>query len=290
MRGRASGAVFAYMSAPMSRPFLKMNGLGNDFVVVEARSAPFAPTADEVRAIADRASGIGCDQLIAIEPSGEADARARFWNADGEEIAACGNGTRCVGWLLMQATGQDVAVIETLAGRLVATRADERLVSVDMGLPGLDWRQIPLAREQDTRALDVTLYEHPALATAPACVSMGNPHVVFFTPDIEAAPVATAGPMVERHPLFPQGVNVGFAQVLAPDRIRLRVWERGVGMTEACGTGACAALVAAHRRGLTERSAVLALDGGELLIEWRAADDHVIMTGPAAVDFAGELP
>jgi len=280
------------MSAAMSRPFLKMNGLGNDFVVVEARSAPFAPSAADVRAIADRASGIGCDQLIAIEPPrpGEGiDARVRFWNSDGEEVSACGNGTRCVGWLLMQASGQDRAVIETKAGALIATRAGERLVSVDMGKPGLDWRDIPLAREQDTRSLDVALYPHAALSTAPGCVSMGNPHVVFFTPDIAAAPIATAGPMVEHHPLFPEQVNVGFAQVLGRDRIRLRVWERGAGLTKACGTGACAALVAAARRGLTDRTATLVLDGGELLIEWRD-DDHVIMTGPAAVDFSGELP
>ena len=288
--------LFAYISAAMSRPFLKMNGLGNDFVVVEARSAPFAPSADEVRAIADRATGIGCDQLIVIEPptleekKEGVDARVRFWNSDGEEIFACGNGTRCVGWLLMQASGQDQAVIETKAGRLVATRAGERLVSIDMGKPGLDWTQIPLAREQDTRALDVALYEDPALASAPGCVSMGNPHVVFFTADIEAAPVATAGPLVEHHTLFPEQVNVGFAQILGRDRIRLRVWERGAGLTRACGTGACAALVAAARRDLTDRAATLALDGGELLIEWRDADDHVIMTGPAAVDFAGELP
>lgn len=277
------------MSAAMSRPFLKMNGLGNDFVVVETRSAPFAPTADEVRAIADRTHGVGCDQLIVVEPAKDADARVRFWNADGEEVAACGNGTRCVGWLLMQSSGQDQAVIETKAGRLVATRAGERLVSVDMGKPGLGWRDIPLAREQDTRALDVALYEDEALSTSPGCVSMGNPHVVFFTPDVDAAPVAVAGPMVERHPLFPLGVNVGFAEVEARDRIRLRVWERGAGLTKACGTGACAALVAAARRDLADRTATLVLDGGELLIEWRA-DDHVIMTGPAAVDFAGELP
>jgi diaminopimelate epimerase len=289
---RALRAVFAYMSAAMSRPFLKMNGLGNDFVVVEARSAPFAPSAADVRAIADRTSGVGCDQLIVIEPPkpGEGvDARVRFWNADGEEVSACGNGTRCVGWLLMQASGQDRAVIESKAGTLVATRAGERLVSVDMGKPGLDWRDIPLAREQDTRSLDVTLYADEALATSPGCVSMGNPHVVFFTPDIDVAPIATAGPMVEHHPLFPEQVNVGFAQVLGRDRIRLRVWERGAGLTKACGTGACAALVAAARRDLTDRTATLVLDGGELLIEWRD-DDHVIMTGPAAVDFAGELP
>jgi diaminopimelate epimerase len=277
------------MSAAMSRRFLKMNGLGNDFVVVEARSAPFAPSAEQVRAIADRATGIGCDQLIAIEPAPGVDARVRFWNADGAEVAACGNGTRCVGWLLMQASGKDEAVIETKAGRLVAARAGERLVSVDMGEPGLDWWEIPLAEAHDTCALEITLHEHPALQTPPGCVSMGNPHVVFFVDDMDAAPVAEAGPVVERHALFPQHVNVGFAQVKGPDRIRLRVWERGAGLTKACGTGACAALVAAARRRLTDRAATLELDGGELFVEWRA-DGHVIMTGPAAVDFIGELP
>jgi diaminopimelate epimerase len=272
----------------MRRPFLKMNGLGNDFVVVEARTAPFAPTAADVRAIADRASGVGCDQLIAIEPIEGADARVRFWNADGEEVSACGNGARCVGWLLMQSSGKDEAVIETRAGRLVAQRAGERLVSVDMGAPRLDWREIPLAREQDTRALDAVLYDHPALAVPPGSVSMGNPHVTFFVADVGEAPVAEAGPVVERHPLFPEQVNVGFAQVLDRGRIRLRVWERGAGLTKACGTGACAALVAAARRDLVDRAATLVLDGGELFVDWRD-DDHVIMTGPAAVDYAGEL-
>jgi diaminopimelate epimerase len=270
-----------------------MNGLGNDFVVVEARTAPFAPTTAEVRAIADRTSGVGCDQLIAVEAPdpeqrGDVDARVRFWNADGEEVSACGNGARCVGWLLMQSSGKDEVVIETKAGRLIATRAGERLVSVDMGEPGLDWAQIPLDAALDTRALEVSLYEHPALALPPGCVSMGNPHVVFFVPDIETAPVTEAGPVVERHPLFPEHVNVGFAQVKDRGRIRLRVWERGAGLTQACGTGACAALVAAARRDLVDRSATLELDGGELFIEWRD-DGHVIMTGPAAVDFAGEL-
>ena len=282
------------MSAAMTRPFLKMNGLGNDFVVIEARSAPFAPTAAEVRAIADRTTGVGCDQLVAIEPPGPeerdagVDARVRFWNADGEEVSACGNATRCVGWLLMQSSGKDEVIIQSKAGRLFATRAGERLVSVDMGEPGLDWGQIPLAEAQDTRALDVKRAEHPALAEAPGCVSMGKPHVVFFVPDIETAPVAEAGPAIERHPLFPEHVNVGFAQVIDRGRIRLRVWERGAGLTKACGTGACAALVAAARRDLTDRAATLELDGGELFIEWRE-DGHVIMTGPAAVDFAGEL-
>lgn len=277
------------MSAAMSRPFLKMNGLGNDFVVVEARSQPFSPTAADVRAIADREGGIGCDQLIAIEPAPGVDARVRFWNADGEEVSACGNGTRCVGWLIMQSTGKDSAIIETKAGRLVATRAGERLVSVDMGEPRLAWDEIPLSEPHDTQALEVALFPHPELGAPAACVSMGNPHVVFFVHDIAAAPVLQAGPAVERHELFPEHVNVGFAQVIGRDRIRLRVWERGAGLTKACGTGACAALVAAARRGLTDRAATLELDGGELFIEWRA-DNHVIMTGPAAVDFAGELP
>jgi diaminopimelate epimerase len=285
------------MSAAMSRPFLKMNGLGNDFVVVETRSAPFAPTAAEVRAIADRISGVGCDQLIVIDkadPSldGEADASVRFWNADGEEVSACGNGTRCVGWLMMQACGRDEVVIATKAGRLVASKAGERLVSVDMGAPGLDWRDIPLAEARDTLVMAAPL--HPGLDEPGTCVSMGNPHVVFFLGELDEAFVRSVGPVIERHPLFPQGVNVGFAQVLARDRIRLKVWERGAGLTQACGTGACAALVAAARRGLTDRTATVVVDGGELLIEWRqdgaSNGGHVIMTGPAAVDFAGELP
>lgn len=275
----------------MSRPFLKMNGLGNDFVVVEARTAPFAPSAEAVRAIADRASGVGCDQLVSIEPSSKADASVRFWNADGEEVGACGNASRCVGWLLMEASGRDEAVIETRAGLLRATRAGERLVSVDMGEPGLRWDQIPLAEEMDTRGIELQVgpIDAPHLHT-PGCVSMGNPHVVFFVDDAEAAPVREVGPLIEHHPLFPEGVNVGFAQVVARDRIRLKVWERGAGQTKACGTGACAALVAAARRGLTDREATLELDGGELVIEWRESDGHVIMTGPAEVDFTGILP
>jgi diaminopimelate epimerase len=273
----------------MGRPFLKMNGLGNDFVVVETRDQPFTPTAAEVRAIADRTRGVGCDQLIAIDPAEGADAHVRFWNADGEEVGACGNGTRCVGRLLMETSGRDEAVIETRAGRLVAHRAGDGQVSVDMGEPRLDWRQIPLAAAHDTAALDLPLYHHADLMAPPGCVSMGNPHVVFFVPDVAQAPVTEVGPTVERHPLFPEHVNVGFAQVKGRDRIRLRVWERGAGLTKACGTGACAALVAAARRGLTDRRATLELDGGELAIEWRD-DGHVIMTGPAAIDFRGELP
>ena len=275
----------------MSRPFLKMNGLGNDFVVVEARTAPFAPTAAEVRAIADRQAGVGCDQLVSIEPSEKADARVRFWNADGDEVGACGNASRCVGWLLMEASGRDQAVIETQGGLLTATRAGDKIVSVDMGEPGLDWRQIPLEEEMDTRGIELQVgpIDDPILHT-PGCVSMGNPHVVFFVPDAETAPVVQVGPMIEHHRLFPEGVNVGFAQIVARDRIRLKVWERGAGLTKACGTGACAALVASARRGLTDRKAAVTVDGGELTIDWDEASGHVFMTGPVEVEGTGFLP
>ncbi len=281
-----------YIGRDMSRPFLKMNGLGNDFVVVEARQQPFRPSPEQARAIADRASGIGCDQLIGLEPSARGDAFMRIWNADGGEVAACGNATRCVGWLLMQASGRDRAVIETEAGLLRAERGPDGAISVDMGRPGLDWTQIPLAEEMDTRGIELQVgpIDAPLLHT-PGAVSMGNPHVVFFVdhePDEQM--VRGSGSLIEHHPLFPEGVNVGFAHVLAPDRIRLRVWERGAGLTSACGTGACAALVACARRGLTGREATLVLDGGELTIAWRESDDHVIMTGPVAVEFTGRLP
>ena len=276
----------------MSRPFLKMNGLGNDFVVVEARSSPFQPAASQARAIADRVDGIGCDQLIAIEASDKGDAFMRIWNADGGEVEACGNAARCVGWLLLEASGRDHAVIETAAGLLDVSRGPgEKTITVDMGAPGLDWRDIPLAEEMDTRGIELQVgpIDDPVMHT-PGCVSMGNPHVVFFVPDAEAAPVVQVGSMIEHHLLFPQRTNVGFAQIKARDRIRLRVWERGAGLTKACGTGACAALVAASRRGLTDRAATLELDGGELQIEWRESDGHVLMTGPVAVEFTGKLP
>ncbi|HKT54777.1 MAG TPA: diaminopimelate epimerase, partial [Caulobacteraceae bacterium] len=180
----------------MGRPFLKMNGLGNDFVVVEARSAPFAPGRGEARAIADRVSGIGCDQIIVIEPSDQADAAVRFWNADGEEVGACGNGSRCAAWLLMQASGRNETTLATKGGVLMARIAGDRRVAVDMGPPRLDWHDIPLAEQMDTRGVELQVgpIDAPLLHT-PGCVSMGNPHVVFFVPDAEAAPVREVGPL-----------------------------------------------------------------------------------------------
>jgi len=279
------------MARSMRRPFLKMNGLGNDFVVVEARSQPFAPSVAEVRGIADRADGIGCDQLIAIEASPRADAFMRIWNADGGEVEHCGNAARCVGWLILEASGRDVAKLDTPSGVLEVTRAGSKKVTIDMGRPKLDWRDIPLEEAMDTRGIELQVgpIDAPLLHT-PGCVSMGNPHVVFFVKDAEVAPVREVGSMIEHHRLFPRGVNVGFAQIKAPGRIRLRVWERGAGLTRACGTGACAALVAAHRRALADRKAVVEMDGGDLLIEWRADTDHVLMTGPIEVEFTGMLP
>jgi diaminopimelate epimerase len=275
----------------MTRPFVKMNGAGNDFVVVNALETPFAPTVDQARAIADRTTGEGCDQLIALEPSRTADAFMRVWNADGGVVETCGNALRCVGWMLLESTGKDQVSIDTLGGPTTARRAADGRIKVDMGAPRLDWEQIPLDEAMDTRGIELQVgpIDAPVLHT-PGAVSMGNPHVVFFmdhTPD--DAFVRGTGSLIEHHPRFPEGVNVGFAHVIAPDRIRLRVWERGAGLTRACGTGACAALVAAARRGLTGRAATIAVDGGELRIEWDEATDHVFMTGPVEVERTGTL-
>ena len=274
----------------MTRPFLKMNGAGNDFVVVNALETPFTPTAEQARAIADRATGQGCDQLIAIEPSDRADAFMRVWNADGGVVETCGNALRCVGQVLIQATGKDRVVIDTAAGPTVAMRAADGQVAVDMGPPRLAWDEIPLAEEMDTRGIELQVGPIDApLVHTPGAVSMGNPHVVFFTDRLDDGFVRGTGSLIEHHPLFPAGVNVGFAHVLAPDHIRLRVWERGAGLTRACGTGACAALVACARRGLTGRSAVVEVDGGRLFIDWDEATGHVFMTGPVELERTGFL-
>jgi diaminopimelate epimerase len=266
--------------------FTKMHGLGNDFVVVDARTRVFSPAPAQVRALADRRTGVGCDQLIVIEnpANGLADAFMRIRNADGGEVAACGNATRCVAALLMREKGKPHAVIETAAGLLDAEAADDGLISVDMGRVGLDWREIPLAEPADTLHLGI----EAGPLRDPVAVSVGNPHAVFFAEDAERAPIGLFGPVVERHPLFPERTNVEVAHVLARDRIRVRVWERGAGLTRACGTGACAAAVAAARRGLAERSVTVVLDGGSLNVDW-LRDDHVLMTGPVATSFTGVL-
>jgi diaminopimelate epimerase len=270
-----------------------MHGLGNDFVVIDARERPFPLDVAKARAIADRRTGIGCDQLLILEKPqggrGLADVFMRIRNNDGGEVSACGNGARCVADYVMRETGRDSLVIETAAGMLDASVAPtgargERRVTVDMGPAKLDWREIPLAKPQDTNRLTLEL----GPLKDPVAISMGNPHAVFFVDNAEAVDIASLGPVLERHSLFPERANIEVVQVLGEGRLRMRVWERGAGITQACGTGACAALVAAARRGLTGRSGTVVLDGGELDIEW-LNDGHVLMTGPVAVSFTGEL-
>jgi len=270
----------------MPRRFWKMHGLGNDFVVLDARDAPLSLDDGRVRALADRRTGIGFDQLLVVErdPDG-AHAFMRIRNADGGEVEACGNGARAVGRLLLdEAGGGGRLRIGTASGPIEVADLDGARVTVDMGSPRLGWREIPLAREMDTLSLD---YAMGPLAR-PVAVSMGNPHAVFLVPDAEAVDIGRWGPLVEHDPLFPARTNVEAVSLLGPDRVRMRVWERGVGVTRACGTGACAAAVATARRGLTGRRVEVVLDGGPLSIEW-TNDDRVLMTGPAVVSFVGEI-
>lgn len=268
----------------MTIPFRKMHGLGNDFIVFDERAGALGLTAADAIRLADRHTGIGADTiaLIGKPRHPENDASVRFINADGGEISTCGNASRCIAMLLFAETGRNAVRIETNAGVLDAW-ADGDLIAVDMGRPRLAWDEIPVATEMDTLNL-------PAAGTLAGAVgvNMGNPHAVFFVPDAEAVDVAGLGPVIEIDPLFPERTNVEFATIQSPDRIRMRVWERGTGITQACGSGACATLVAAARRGLTGRKAILAMDGGELTIEWRD-DDHVIMTGPATLAFTGTV-
>jgi diaminopimelate epimerase len=267
-------------------PFIKMHGLGNDFVVIDARVDTRAVDGAAARAIGDRHRGVGFDQLLVLEPPRQADADVflRILNTDGSEAEACGNGTRCVAYLLAREKGRERIVVETVAGLLETRAGDQSSVSVDMGVARVGWRDIPLARECDTLHLPLALGPlRDGVAT-----NMGNPHVTFFIDDAEAVDLETLGPTLEHDPLFPERANIGVVQVLSPTRLRFRVWERGVGITIACGSGACAALVAAHRRGLAARQGEVIADGGALAIEWRE-DGHVIMAGPVAVSFTGTL-
>ncbi len=262
--------------------FTKMHGLGNDFVVLDRRTHPLAIDPATARSIADRRTGIGCDQLLTIDRSSEADAAMHIWNADGGEVEACGNGARCVAAFLMAESGRDAAAIQTRAGLLFARRSSPDQVTLEMGTPGTDWTAIPLSEAVDT--LHAPVSDGPL--RDPVCTSMGNPHATFFVDDVAAVDLARHGPILEHHHRFPERANIGIAEVRGRDRLRVRVWERGVGETRACGTGACAAAVAAIRRGLTERRVTVELTGGALAIEW-PEDGAVLMTGPVATSFAG---
>lgn len=251
-----------------------MHGLGNDFVILDGRSDGLVLTPEKAAVIADRRRGVGCDQIVILEPSETEDCGVRFYNADGSESDACGNASRCVADILMAETGQDRAFIRAGGRVLDCARAGHGLVTVDMGAPS-DVQDLDLKGEG---------------VSYPVSVDMGNPHCVFFVDDVEGIPVEKLGPVFENNPLFPHRTNVEFVQVAGENTLRQRTWERGAGLTQACGSGACAVAVAAVRRGLVKgRKVDIDLDGGRLILEWRETDDHVLMTGPVTYVFDGVL-
>jgi diaminopimelate epimerase len=258
-----------------------MHGAGNDFVVLDSRALGPRLTPALAMALADRHRGVGCDQVVEILPPLDGgDVHLNFWNSDGSRAGACGNATRCVAHYIMGQTGRDEVVLTTARGRLVAQRsAAGGEVRVNMGPPQLDWRDLPLAAPADLL--------HLPLPGDPVGLGMGNPHAVFFVPDAEAVDLAQRGPLLEHDPLFPQRCNIEFASLIAPDTLRLRVWERGAGITLACGSGTCAAVVAAHQRGLTGRQVRVQADGGVLTVDWR--EDGVWLSGPVAYVFQGRF-
>ena len=260
-------------------PFMKMHGLGNDFVVMDARKREVTVTADLARALADRHRGVGFDQLALIQNDHEADLALTFYNADGSLSATCGNATRCIAAYEMASQGLNQIRLRTERGVLTAQDRGNGLTAVNMGAPLLEWQDIPLAAAMDTL--------HLPLDGDPVGTGMGNPHCSFFVDDAEAVDLAARGPEVEHHPLFPARTNVQFASLIGPDHLRMRVWERGTGITLASGSSSCAVAVAAARRGLTGRAVKLTLDGGDILIDWR--EDGVWMTGPTAHVFTAEL-
>src|ERR1700704_4415862 len=272
-------------------PFLKMHGLGNDFVVLDARTAALDLTLERRRVIADRRLGVGCDQLIVLEPPTDRDADVfmRIYNPDGGEAGACGNATGCVASVVMDERKTDQVTVQTISGLLDSQKTGMGgnalpVISVDMGLALLDWRDIPVREACDTNHLPVGL----GPLKDPVGTSMGNPHATFFVDNVAAIPLGELGPKLEHDRFFPERANIGVAELLGEDKLRLRVWERGAGLTLACGSGACAALVAATRRGLVKRHAEVIVDGGTLAIEW-LRDGHVLMTGGIALAFKGEL-
>ncbi len=266
----------------MQVDFIKMQGAGNDFVVLDERVRPLALTPERIARLADRHVGIGCDQIILLQPSRDAggDAFVRFFNRDGTESGACGNGTRCAAALIAAETGRSRIRLDGAAGPLPAEILAERRVRVDMGPARLGWRDVPLSEARDTL--------QPGLPGNPAACSIGNPHATLFVDELDRVDAARDGAALASHALFAEGCNVGFAQIRSPAQIRLVVWERGSGLTPACGSGACAALVNAHRRGLTGRDAAVEMPGGLLHVTWRE-DGHVLLTGPADTVFTGRI-
>ncbi len=275
-----------------STPFRKMNGLGIDFVVLDGRARKIAMDEARARAIADRESGIGCDQVIVIEPSDVADVRMRIWNNEGGEVESCGNASRCIADLLFDETHKTDATIDTKGGFLVARKGGDKLVTVDNGEPRFDWKDIPLSEEfHDTRNIELQVgpIDAPLIHT-PSVVNVGNPHCIFWVKDLDVVDLAKVGPMLEHHPLFPERANITLARVDARDHVTIKVWERGAGLTLACGTAACAVMAAGFRNKKLGSKARVTLPGGDLMMERRESDGHILMTGPVAYEFEGELP
>lgn len=260
-------------------PFLKMHGLGNDFVIIDARASEFLITAETARAIGHRNFGVGCDQLAVLTTSSEADVDVAFWNSDGSMAEACGNASRCIGRLIMEESGKGIVSLRTNRGILPVQDVDGNFLSVNMGQPQLSWSDVPLAKDVDLTMLPID--------GTPGAVGIGNPHCVFVVDDFESMDLPKLGAFYEHHALFPERTNVEFIKILDSQNIRMRVWERGGMITLACGSGACAAVVVAHRKGLTEREVTVHLDGGPLMISWR--DDGVWMTGTTQLVFSGTL-
>jgi diaminopimelate epimerase len=280
------------MSALADHPFVKMNGLGNEIVLVDMRAAPRAVTGDDARAAA-QPGGVPYDQLMALYPARTpgTDGFVRIYNNDGSEAGACGNGMRCVASLVSTATGKAELAFETAAGMVACWRNADGLFTVDMGRPRFRWNEIPLAEEfADTRRIELEIGPRGApILHSPSVVSMGNPHAIFWVDDPMAYDLAKIGPLLENHPLFPERANITLAATPSRDRLIIRTWERGAGLTKACGSAACAAAVAAARLTRTARKVTVTLPGGDLAIEWRAADDHVLMTGPAEFEHNGRF-
>jgi diaminopimelate epimerase len=278
------------MTDTASIPFRKMNGLGNDFVVLDARTRQLSITPEDARRLCDRKGTLGCDQVIVMEPSKKADVFMRIFNADGSEVGACGNATRCIALIAAAETGRSDVSVETSAGLLKAQVNGADRITIDMGKPRFNWESIPLAEPfEDTTGIELQIgpIDAPVLHT-PSAVNVGNPHAIFWVDDVNAHDLGRFGPLLENHPIFPERANISLAQVTSRNGLKLRTWERGAGLTKACGTAACAAAVAAARKGLTDRRVTVELPGGPLFIDW-ADNDHILMSGPAELEFEGTL-
>jgi diaminopimelate epimerase len=273
-------------------PFRKMNGLGNDFVVIDARERRIDFTDAQARAIADRKTGIGCDQLIVMEKSSLADVKMRIWNAEGGEVESCGNASRCIADIVMNEKGADSASIDTKGGYLVGNRVGHLQVSIDMGKPHFDWDKIPLSEKfQDTRHIELQVGPIDApLIHSPSVVNVGNPHCIFWVKDLDIVDLSKIGPMIENHPLFPERTNVELAKIISRDHMEIKVWERGAGLTKACGTAACAVMAAGFRLRMIDAECRVTLPGGDLFMREDRTTGHIIMTGPLQYDFEGEIP